>query len=407
MRYGKTSKKTFSKNPAIETLASELRSRLSPLIVCISNSWGGLEQVAANDSLDLAQVGISTKVLCLEKSPIHEYLKEAEGIECVAIDFTPRNHFDFKLKPILKKLVYEQGINLIHTHQPSLLGSIVPWLWRKPDLIIMASRHIMNGHDKRDLFHRLLYRRLDSMIAMSQTLRKNILATHPLKDKQVKVIRLGLDFEEFDPEKVEAKQQRKLWGADEETTVIGLVGRIDPAKGQATFIKAAAGLSKNKKALEKLKFVIVGEETLGSTGEYLEELKEMVKQFRLEDDVVFAGYQENIPEVMSAFDLFVMPSRQEAFGLVAIEAMAMECPIVISSGGSAEEIIGKEEYGLLMRPDDAFDMQSRIRHLLNHSEVRATMGKGARRYVVQNYDRWVRIQKTLEIYEWNLRKRGR
>src|SRR6185312_1683974 len=112
---------------------------------------------------------------------------------------------------------------------------------------------------------------------------------------------------------------------------------------------------------EKLKFVIVGEQTLGSTGNHLDELREMVAQFRLEDHVVFAGYQENIPEIMKAFDIFVMPSRQEAFGLVAIEAMAMECPIIISSGGSSDEIVGHEEFGLTMRPDDAFDLQRQLR----------------------------------------------
>ena len=66
-----------------------------------------------------------------------------------------------------------------------------------------------------------------------------------------------------------------------------------------------------------------------------------LRVFHLEEFVHFAGYQENIPEVMRAFDIFVMPSRQETFGLVAIEAMAMECPIVISSGGSAAEIVGE------------------------------------------------------------------
>ena len=188
--------------------------------------------------------------------------------------------------------------------------------------------------------------------------------------------------------------------------MIGLVGRIDPAKGQDIFIKAAAGLSVSQRSGKKLKFVIVGEGTLGSTGEYLEILQGLVKQFRLENEVVFAGYQENIPEVMSAFDIFVMPSKQEAFGLVAIEAMAMECLIVISSGGSAHEIIGNEEFGLLTRPQDAFDLQRQIKILLDQSEMRIRMGKRAREHVRKFYDRKVRVQKCLELYEWNLRKRG-
>jgi glycosyltransferase involved in cell wall biosynthesis len=158
---------------------------------------------------------------------------------------------------------------------------------------------------------------------------------------------------------------------------------------------------------KKLKFVIVGEETLGSASTHLAELKEMVAQFGLEDLVIFAGYQENIPEVMRSFDVFVMPSRQEAFGLVAIEAMAMECPIVISSGGSSEEIVGDEEFGLTMRPDDAFDLQRQLRHLLSRPEERVTMGKRAREHVRKNYDRRARLVKTLELYAKGLRRRSR
>jgi glycosyltransferase involved in cell wall biosynthesis len=131
----------------------------------------------------------------------------------------------------------------------------------------------------------------------------------------------------------------------------------------------------------------------------------MVQQFRLEDHVVFAGYQENIPEVMRSFDILVMPSRQEAFGLVAIEAMAMECPIIISRGGSAAEIVGEEEYGLLTRPEDAFDLQRQLRHLIDHPEVRAEMGRKARAHVMAHYDRQVRIERTLELYNRALRRR--
>jgi glycosyltransferase involved in cell wall biosynthesis len=263
----------------------------------------------------------------------------------------------------------------------------------------------MNNHNKRDLLHRLLYRRVDFLIVMSHMLRRNVLETHAFREKDIKVVNLGLDFVEFDPDRVNPTPQRTIWGADNDTIVIGLVGRIDPAKGQATFVKAAAGLLKNLRAGERLKFVIVGEETLGNAGNHLEELKQMVSQFHLEDYVVFAGYQENIPEIMRAFDIFVMPSRQEAFGLVSIEAMAMECPIIISSGGSADEIVGKEEFGLTIRPDDAFDLQRQIRYLLDNPMERIQMGQKARDHVIANYDRRKRMIKTLKLYERALRRR--
>lgn len=391
--------------PELSALVDNLRDRLNTLVICLSHSWGGLEQVAASDAIALGKHGLQVAALCLEGSPLHEQLVPQREVEVIPLDYRPRNFFDLKLRQELNRR-FERGVNLVHTHQPSLLGSISPWMWSRSEVALFVSRHIMSSHHKKSFFHRFIYSRVDAMLVVSQTLRQNVLATHPLRDHQVKVVSLGLDYDRFDPEKVDPIRQRAVWGADPNTLVIGLVGRIDPSKGQATFIKAAAGFTKKLSPGQKVKFVIVGEETLGRVLNHLKELKEMVAQFGIEKDVVFAGYQENIPEVMRSFDVFVMPSRQEAFGLVAIEAMAMECPILISSGGSAAEIVGEEEFGLLMRPEDAFDLQRQLRYLLENPAVRVQMGQRARLHVRKNYDRSVRLVRTLDLYGGVLTRRG-
>jgi glycosyltransferase involved in cell wall biosynthesis len=86
--------------------------------------------------------------------------------------------------------------------------------------------------------------------------------------------------------------------------------------------------------------------------------------------------------------------------------MAMECPIIISTGGSATEIVGDDEFGLTVRPLDAFDLQRQLRLLLENPAARIQMGKRARQHVMENYDRKRRIQKTLSLYERVLRARG-
>lgn len=399
-------RETHSKiEPDLEAHVDNLRDRLQALVICLSHSWGGLEQVAANDVLDLGKQGLKVSVLCLEGSPLHEQLVHRKEVRVLPLDFRPRDFFDFKMRSELRKR-FSEGANLVHIHQPSLLGSTVPWVWNRPEIAFFASRHIMSDHFKKTFYHRALYSRLDALLVVSQALRQNVLETHALRERQVKVVNLGLDYDRFDPDKVDPFRQRAVWGADPDTVVIGLVGRIDPAKGQATFIKAAAGLTKKLRQAEKLKFVIVGEETLGRTAGYLKQLKQMVNQFGLEKEVVFTGFQENIPEVMRSFDIFVMPSRQEAFGLVAIEAMAMECPILISSGGSASEIVGEEEFGLLMRPEDAFDLQTQLRHMLDSPMERIQMGQRARAHVRKNYDRRFRLARTLDLYGRALTRRG-
>jgi glycosyltransferase involved in cell wall biosynthesis len=356
--------------------------------------------VTADDAVELSRLNVKVKVMVLEGSPIHQNLVEFQGdtLELFPLAYRPRDFFDFQLKKDLHAQI-SSGVNVIHAHQPTLVGTISPWLWNAQNVSFFLSRHILSSHGKKDPIHALLYKRVDRLVVMSEAMKENVLRTHPLPEEKVELIRLGLDFDRFDPEKVDAKRQRALWGADEETIVIGLVGRIDPAKGQSTLLQAGAGLMQKLNNHVKVKFVIVGEETLGQTSSYLQELKEMVTQFQLTESVVFAGFQKNIPEVMQAFDLFVMPSKQEAFGLVAIEAMAMECPIVISSGGSSLEIVGKEEYGLLIRPQDAFDLQRQLLVLIEKESLRREMGIKARKQVMSLYDRKERTKKTLALYE--------
>lgn len=375
-----------------------LRPRLKPLLVCLSNSWGGLEQTVAYDAQEFARYDIPVRVAVLRDSPIHRALLDKPGVTPYALDYRPRNILDFHLRRDLNAWLDSGEVNLVHTHQTTLLGSIAPWIWSRKQVPLFASRHIMSGHNKRNWLHEVIYSRVDSVIVMSEALRENVLSTHPVAADHVDIVNLGLDFERFDPEKVDAGRQRSEWGAEPDTIVIGLVGRIDPAKGQGTFIKAAAGLMKRLDGGIRVKFVLVGEETLGSDDGHIDELKLMVEQFHLENSVIFTGYLENIPEVMQAFDIFVMPSRQEAFGLVAIEAMAMECPIVISSGGSAREIVGNQEFGLLTRAEDAFDLQSQLRRLIDDEGIRRTMGIRARAHVKSKYDRRLRLTKTLELY---------
>lgn len=374
------------------------------LVVCLSNAWGGLEQVAVSDALEVASAGLKVKFLCLAGSLLHEKISAHPSIEAIPLKFVPRNYLDFKLRAELFRIL-NQGVSIIHTHQTTLLGSIVPWLWKYPSVGLIVSRHLMNNHSKKDFIHRAIYSRVDALVVVSEAIRANVLETHGIQEKKVKVIRLGLDFDRFDPARADRAAQRTRWGIEPHSLVIGLVGRIDPAKGQGIFIKAAAGLVKAWKGEVPLKFVMIGEETRGADSNYLNELKEMVHQFHLDDSVVFTGFQENIPEAMSALDMVVMPSRQEAFGLVAIEAMAMECPVLISRGGSAQEIVGEEEYGLLVRPNDAFDLQRQLRFFLENPEKRIEMGRKARTHVRHWYDRKNRLINTLSLYERVLRRR--
>lgn len=375
------------------------------VVVCLSSAWGGLEQVAAQDYLDLS-MNHQAHFLCLKDSPIHRHLlKKKQNIPFIDIEvlpFKPHRFFDFRILKIIKKWK-KKGVHLIHIHQTSLLSLFIPWVFWDKTLIIVATRHILNNHSKKGFFHRKIYERLNCLMVVSQFVRKNVLETHAIDSRKIQVVPLGLDFQKFNPEQDGLLEMRRLiretWGVmSEDCCVIGVVGRLDPAKGQDVFIEAAAQLLKSKKAKVLLKFVIVGDETKGYQGRYLSQLRMKVHRLNLDSLITFVGFQENIPQVMRSLDIFVMPSQEEAFGLVAIEAMAMGLPVILSKGGSVSEIIINEELGITISPRDTLQLQESICFLLDNPSFRVEMGKKASQFVRTRYSREIRVENTLRIY---------
>lgn len=380
--------------------AEELRARLLPglkiLKVVISEAWGGLEQTAFADARALAREGFSVTLLVKQDSPIAEHARLTAAGICIEV-FSPvtlRKGFDFQLMRKVRQVVLAGSINLVHLHQSSLVSSVVPALRRLSEIGLVLSRHILNDHNKRDPFHALIYRRVDYILVLSRAMQRNLAETLPVPEKKLRVVNLGLDLESFDPSKADRQEMRKYWAIPENAFLIGVVGRLDPMKGQDLVIKALANL---KRELAGLHLVIVGAETPGLKGVYRQSLERAISDLRLEDVVSLVGPETRIPKVMAALDLFIMPSQEEAFGLVAIEAMAMRVPTILSRAGSSEEIAqgGRAE---LFRPGDAYDLSKKIRRLYENSELRSTLAERAFAYVQEQHSYQGRMLQTLDVY---------
>ena len=386
----------------LEEIRDRLAGELHVLVVMISRAWGGLEQTALADVRLLMQHGLKVTVLIRENSPIDHAIKaDSPQIKRVFCPDHVRNYFDGGLWRQLRHLIDVEAVNLVHCHQTSLLGAVVPALLRRPHVALVVSRHILNSHNKKDPFHALLYRRVDYMLVLSQTMRRNLASTFPVPEKKLRIVNLAIDLDRFNPNVVDRNALREEWGIPKEAFLVGLVGRLDPMKGQDLLVKA---LAQTKKSLPHVYGIMVGSETPGLEGRYLKELQEGIRQLHLEDSIRVLPARKEVPEVMAALDLFVMPSWSEAFGLVALEAMAMGVPCLLGRGGSAEEMAagsGAE----LVRPQDAYDLARKIILLHNSPAIREEMRVKGRTYVLENHSKQVRLQKTLEVYARCYRRR--
>ncbi|NUM89288.1 MAG: glycosyltransferase, partial [Bdellovibrionales bacterium] len=135
-----------------------------------------------------------------------------------------------------------------------------------------------------------------------------------------------------------------------------------------------------------------------------EELEAGIRQLHLEGRMLVCHATDDVPSVLAALDLFVMPSWSEAFGLVALEAMAMGVPCLLAASGSVAEI-ARGSGSRMFRPGDAFDLGRQIMRLYRNPEERAAMSQRAREYVHAHHSEDLRFFQTLDIYHRCERRR--
>jgi glycosyltransferase involved in cell wall biosynthesis len=157
--------------------------------------------------------------------------------------------------------------------------------------------------------------------------------------------------------------------------VAGIVGRLQPWKGQETFLEAAALLAERR---PELRYAVVGGAILGREGDYAERLQQRARELGLEQRVHFAGHQDDVRPWFDAFDVAVHASSAEPFGLVVVEAMALGTPVVAAAEGGAAEIVEHERSGLLVPPRDAQALADAVERIASDSSLAERLGAGGR-----------------------------
>jgi glycosyltransferase involved in cell wall biosynthesis len=187
------------------------------------------------------------------------------------------------------------------------------------------------------------------------------------------------------------KQQLNI---EENNIVVGYIGRLEVTKSIPVLIKAFVSAFKNN---NRLQLVIAGFET-----EYLKELKNIVQHLDAEIKskihfLISITEQEKI-NLYHAIDILVLPSVNESFGMVFLEAWSCKKPVIGTAIGAIRSVIDNEEDGLLMQPHNATDLSDKIIYLANNKLLRDKMGEKGYQKVIQNYTWEIVTQKFRDTY---------
>ena len=232
------------------------------------------------------------------------------------------------------------------------------------------------------------------------------LAHYYLQDKQEKlekeekftIIYNGINVDIFNQNNLNEEDITKLrseLGIESNCKIIGCVGNVNPAKGYEYLIDAAVGVKKN---IPNIKFIIVGG-LISSQKDYYQKLKDLIREHQLDNNFIFTGKRDDIAELLSLFDLFVLPSTAEGTPMAILEAMAMEKPIIATDVGAISEQIIDNESGMLIEPKNPEQLAQSIKDLLENEDKALLLANNARIRVNKYFSVKKSSEKYKQVYE--------
>lgn len=297
--------------------------------------YGGAPVAVKNIAEKINGSRIETIVCSLRTNP------RAMPIETKLINLGYHKYNPFVVMAIAK-LCKEHKIDIIHAHlQKSVISCLLASFFCDAKIIVHEHGPIFRGGT--GLLYRLLLKALRSRAAVamanSQATKAALIRTAGFAEGSVQVVSNFIDFARFDRNLYDRNRARDKLGVAPDHVVVGFVGRLDPCKSVDLLIHATALLRSESK---QFRLIIMGE------GAQRSQLERLVAQLGLQDKVTFTGLCRNPAEVMIAFDVAVLPSRREAFGIAAVEFMRMKVPVVASAVGGLAEVVKHEKTGILL-----------------------------------------------------------
>ncbi len=341
----------------------------------------------------LIKRNIETELLCYPGSRIHtEALKLNFKVHTVKAS----GYFHPLEVARLKKVLNEGSFDLIHTQASKDLWVIVPALkLTSGKMPLLMTKQVGSFIVKKDKLHQWIYNRVTLVLAISRVIKKNLIDTCPLTENKIELLHNWVDTNKFNPHIVDKSKIRNEFSISKDEIVIGMLARFSWGKGHEEFLFAAKELLTK---YSNLKFMIVGEPSLGED-EYAAKIKNLAREYKIEDKVIFTGFRKDTPEVLASMDIFAFPSHSEAFGIALAEALSMGIPSVCSDSDGVLDIAVDGVTSYLFQKQNGKDLADKIEMLIQSPETRKKFGEASHKRAVGNFDMEILTDKVINIYK--------
>jgi glycosyltransferase involved in cell wall biosynthesis len=375
---------------------------------------GGAQEVVRTLVKYMDATEAASPVVCtFQDGPLRQEIEQL-GID---VQILPDRHYSVLAFPwfladmvriwrALTKIVKEYDVDVVQTHLLRTLDFLVLFLkyttsvravlWTFHSAKFMLAKSHLSRHrwlvGPKRFVHHLLYRLaarcVDGFIAVSDQVKDAIMATIRPIPRKVMVICNGVDVERYE-QSVDKTGIRDELGLDEAARLIAVVGTLKDGKGHQYVIQAMPSIVAQHPFAHVL---FIGD------GALREPLKAQAAALHVDSHVHFLGSRRDVPTLLAASDLFVLPSLWEGLSMALLEAMATGLPVVASEVSGTVQVITSEEMGRLAPPGDVQQLTAAIEGLLSDPQQARALGAAGKQRVVAAFSAQAQVDAHLTLY---------
>ena len=322
-------------------------------------------------------------IACPPQSPLAARAK-ATGLKFLPVEMS--GEWDLLAVHKLIEIIRNNSIRIVHLHSPHAHALGLLAAKGAKNCKVVLSRRV-DFHIRKNILSRLKYSYVDSVIAISERV-KEVLVADGLPEGKIDVVYSGIDIDRF--QDVNGGYLISQLALDRHALRIGNIAALAWHKDHRTLIEAARIVADE---LPEVIFLIVGE------GPLRREIEILIKKSDLEERVKLLGFRQDIPEILSVLDLFVLSSSWEGLGTSLLDALASRVPVVATNVGGIPEIVKDRVNGILVPPGNPDVLAEAIIYLVKNRDLARQMAEEGFRLIKEKFTIERMIEQTKKIYD--------
>jgi len=326
------------------------------IYLCSSISWGGLEMNHLRNAVWMRDRGHQILVIGIANSP---FLLKALKLN-LPVQTVPkyRKYYAFFSAFNLYKLLRKENATHLFirdTRDMSIMASLKFLFGKKIRAVYFMEMQL--GVTKKNIFHSIRFQYLDFWSCPLPGLVKQVKEKTNCHHDKILMIPSGLDLSKLSS--ISSDIARKKMDLPQDKLIFGLIGRLDPQKGQKLLLEAMCLSTENN-----FDVLFLGDSTANEGDTYRKMLLDFIEENGLHHRVHLRPFMEDVSVFFSAIDWMVMATKAETFGMVSIESMACGTPVLGSNAGGTPELLENGKLGVLFETLNAKDLSEKIAEIV-------------------------------------------